>query len=510
MKITLSDLMYIENADAEFLENVKEALTFENPKYKQAIRYSKYEVRNIPEYQLFYMPIKRGIAVPRGFNLDLDKLHYIDKRIERNVKYPKCLISLRDVQNKALDAYLDDPNKGITILPTGAGKSLYGLYVAQLLRQKTLIIVNKNDLVDGWTKDAKTCFGEDFKCGLIKAKKRDIGEQVTIATIQTLNRLDEETLEKLYKEFGCVICDEIHNIGSKQYDIVNNFYGAYRIGLTATLERGDHLEPIILHMFGGISYKHDVKEKIKEILPVNVLMTNTMVEYIPKCAMYKDRDKKTRFKYVDNKDWHKYNKLVDITEIPQNQRPNIKYHDIDNAMMESPIMIRRVVKDILHYVKKGKSCVAFFSKKPHIDLYYEELTKYLASDDVVKYYGDSKDKVDVLKAKAEKAKVTLITYSIGKEGTNVKAWEVGFLVSSLNNAKNVEQAVGRIRRTDGKKKVATLVDYYSPNVYSIQRHHYTRLSRYRKLGFNVTMDYDKKREQQKQTKNRRAIISRGF
>lgn len=509
-QIILSDLMYIKTKDEKLLDEIKEALTFDNPKYLQAKRYSKYKNINIPQYQMFYMPMKQGVAVPRGFKLNLDKFHVKDERIEINVKYPKCLISLRDVQQKALNAYLDDPDKGITILPTGAGKSLYGLYVAQLLRQKTLVIVNKDDLVNGWMKDAKVCFGEDFNCGLIKAKKRNIGEQVTIATIQTLNRLDEETLEKLYNEFGCVICDEVHNIGSGQYDLVNNFKGAYRIGLTATLERTDKLEPIILYMFGGISYKHDVKEKIKEILPVNVLMKNTGIEYTPKCSKYKSKDDSgnlvTKYKYVDSKNWYKYNNLVPITEIEQKKRPNVSYHDIDNSLVEHPKMIRKVIKDILYYVKQGKSCVAFFSKKQHIDLYFNELSKYLPTDEIVKYYGDAKEKVDVLKSKAEKAKVTLITYSIGKEGTNVKAWEVGFLVSSINNAKNVEQAVGRIRRTDGKKKIATLVDYYSPEVYSVQRHHYTRLGRYRKLQFNVFMD-DKK---QQPRKNNRVIVSRGF
>lgn len=497
MKVILDSMMKITEADTETIREIKEQLTFSNDKYVQAQKYSKYPVRNIPQFIHYYSPISGGIAVPRGFKLNLDKSIVEDRRIENTVKYPKCKIKLRDDQDEALNSYLDDPDKGLILLQTGKGKSILGLYIAYTLRQKTLIIVHKNDLVTGWQKDAKVVFGDDIKTGLIKAQKKEIGEQITIATIQTLNRQSEDYLETLYKEFGCVIVDETHHVGSKQYDLINNFEGAYRIGLTATLERGDKLEPIVHHIFGGIAYKNEIRVDDKDILPVEVDMIQSKVEYEPRC-IYTGRT----YKCISKDEWGVYPLAIPISQVHEG-RPNINYHDIDNAIVEDEQFKRKVVIDIIKQVKKGKSCIAFFSKKHHIDLYEKALSKYVDQQLILKYYGDSKENKDVMLQKAEtkEALITLATYSIATEGTNCKAWEIAFLVSSLNNGKNVEQAVGRVRRVTDNKHLARVFDYYHPNVYTVSRHHFTRMTRYKKLKFKINIEGQKKTN---------TIFSRGY
>lgn len=133
-------------------------------------------------------------------------------------------------------------------------------------------------------------------------------------------------------------------------------------------------------------------------------------------------------------------------------------------------------------------------------------------DQILLYYGDAKESKEVMKKKAEnkEALITLATYSIATEGTNVKAWEVCFLVSSINNEKNTEQAVGRIRRSkEGKINPVLVYDYLLPNVYSIgTKHFYTRNTRYKKLGFTVTRINDK--GQTMTTNKRKSMFTRGF
>lgn len=372
--------------------------------------------------------------------------------------------------------------------------TVVGLYLAGYLKQKTLVIVHKDDLVSGWKNDSKVVYGEDFKTGLIKAKKRDVGEQVTIATIQTLNRLSDEELYNLSLEFGCVIVDEVHHASSPQYDLVNEFWGKYRIGLTATLERSDSLVPIILNMFGGISYINEVREQDEDILPVEVNIKASIINYIPHYAYINNK-----YVLIPKEDWGKYTNLYPLTEI-RDKVDRLDYHDIDNTVVEDLSYINTVTKDIILNVREGRSCIAFFNKKAHIDLYEQRLVERGVSKDLIlKYYGDSKESKEDMKECAEnRAMITLATYSIATEGTNVKRWEVAFLVSSLNSGKNVEQAIGRIRRTDGKKRVATVYDYYHPKVLVIDKHIYTRLQRYKKLKFKIN------RQEQK------VLFSRGF
>lgn len=500
MKVILDSMMQLIDLDTETLQEIKDSLTFENEKYKQAKRYSKYPVRNIPQYLYYYTKIPKGIAVPRGYNINLDNYIVEDRRVENTVKYPKCKITLRADQKVALNDYLDDPDKGLITLPTGKGKSILGLYIAYTLRQKTLIIVHKNDLIDGWNKDSKVMF-DDLECGIIKAKKRKIGEQITLATIQTLNRLTEEELDTLYNEFGCVIVDEVHVAGAKQYDLINNFKGAYRIGLTATLERSDNLDVIIHHVFGGLAHSTTATKEDKDILPVSVLMKPVNIDYMPKCH-FNGRS----YTYIPFKEWSNYSNLIDLDLVPNSKRPQINYHDITDAIVENPDYIKKVIKDVKQEVKKGRKCLLTFSKKHHIDLYYDLLKEYYPTDKLTRYYGDSKESISELKSKAENSYITLATYSIVTEGTNVKAWQSLFLVSSINNPKNTEQVVGRIRRIDGIKDRAYVYDYYFPKTIAVARHHFTRIARYKKLLFDITFDDN----YNKPTKSSPKMFSRGF
>ena len=123
------------------------------------------------------------------------------------------------------------------------------------------------------------------------------------------------------------------------------------------------------------------------------------------------------------------------------------------------------------------------------------------------YYGDSKEKSDVMMKKAESKEVlvTLATYAKAVEGTNVKSWEVEFLVSSLNNEKNVEQAVGRIRRRkDGKIDPAIVYDVRYGDCYSLKSHYKNRFSVYKRLKFTI---FDKNSEL---TPRNRGMFTRGY
>lgn len=480
--VHVSDKMYIGRNDitTDLKEEIKEELTIPNKAYYNALKYSRYSTTRIPQNIYLYKEENNALIVPRAYGISKIS-NYVDETVENTVKYPKCLITLRELQSQAEKFYLHNTNNGLIVLNTGIGKSVLGIHLAYMLRQKTLIVVHKDDLVVGWKKDAKLVFGDDFKVGLIKAKKFDIGEQITIATIQTLNRLDAEKQKLIYDTFGCVIVDEVHRAGSQQYDLINNFKGAYRIGLTATLERNDEFCKNIYSMFGGVAFEYKVK-KSEDILPVTVYMKKSKAYYMPKCSYANGR-----YKYVNYKDQWKYShlKLTDICDIPYKERPNLNYHDIEDTTVTRLSYMAQVISDVITEVKyKKHKCLLVFNKKEHIDLYAEHLKKL--GYDSYKYYGDSKDKRDVMLEKAEQSDITLATYGIATEGTNVKSWQTLFLVSSINNAKNTEQIVGRIRRTDGNKERAYVYDYCHTDVYGMARHHDTRRRRYVELGFLIT------------------------
>ena len=71
------------------------------------------------------------------------------------------------------------------------------------------------------------------------------------------------------------------------------------------------------------------------------------------------------------------------------------------------------------------------------------------------------------------------------EGTNVKAWESIFLVSSIANEKDLIQAIGRVRRTKEGKDLVKIFDYSHPSVDGLKRHSAVRMAYYEKKGFRI-------------------------
>lgn len=491
---------------------IKEGLTFENPAYATAKKYSRYGYTNVPRYLTYYEKNKEGYKVPVGY---FDPEHFKGK-IEntRNSKliggFPKFVLKLRKTQQEAADRFLSSNDtlcshriKGCIQLPTGKGKTILALYIAAELKCKTLVVVHKSDLVTGWLKDIKLAFGGKMKAGLIKAQSREIGKYITLATIQTLNRLSEDELKKLYNNFGFVIQDEMHHCPASTFGVVSNFNAAFKLGLTATPERNDGLEHVMQLYFGDFCYCYEQKEgEIDEdILPVKVKYQTLGVTFNPIC-----REAGRSFKVVDFKNRPLKEGECHLTDIPYQSRPKVQHLTVDKEVCE--LIKETVCKDILKMYHKGYSCIVFFTQVECLLSYYDYLLNSVEDeqlDDILSYYGNRKFNDGNLSiAQNRRNTVTLTTYAKTSEGTDCRMWEVAFLVSSLNNGKNVEQAIGRIRRTSNtpKLKTAVVYDYRLPNVYGYSRHFDTRLLRYRKLKFDVkNLDGDN---------GRKKLFMRGF
>lgn len=480
--------------------DIKNNLTFPNPEYANVKKYSKWGYTKVPEFLTYYEMSGDTISVPRGYKYPMTP--DVNRTVEVKVPYPKFCLELRDTQKEAVEAYLIknytlDLN-GIIQLPTGKGKTITGLYLAGALQQRTLIIVHKDDLVTGWKNDIELCFGGKVKSGLIKAKKRDIGQQITIATIQTLSRLSSEELLNLTSKFGLVILDEMHHCPSSSYSVLQNFPARYLLGLTATPERADGLEFVMNLYFGGFAYRYENKgEKEEDILPVKVYKRVCDLECVPICLKIPSNSgDKYVFEHFHTQGGRslKDNEFF-ISEVPYNKRPKVSHLTIDDYVVTNENYITQVCADICNEYGSGRSIVVFFTQKEHINIYFDRLVELVGIDNVTKYYGDNKTNDLSLKVAEEKHQhITLATYAKGTEGTNVKQWEVAFLVSSINNGKNTEQVAGRIRRIkEGKINPVIIYDYVHPNVYSLKNHWDTRRDRYKKLGFMLPSEETPKR-----------------
>ncbi len=284
-----------------------------------------------------------------------------------------------------------------------------------------------------------------------------------------------------------VLVHNCHHCPANTYNIINKFTAPYKIGLSATPERADGLTKIMNYYLGDFAYVHKMESNDKDILPVKVLIRNSTVHYLPEVVELTNR--KGNPYYELKTEEHEELEGIPITNIPFDLRPRIAFHTIDNLVVTNSGFTFQVINDVMGEYNKGRSIIMFFTQKEHCRLYHDLLIiSGVPEDRVQLYYGDSTEKKDTLIERAESKEVliTLATYSIATEGTNVKSWEIAFLVSSMNSEKNTEQAVGRIRRAqEGNKNPVLVYDYRHEGVYTIRNHGVNRNRRYKKLKFKM-------------------------
>lgn len=477
----------LRNCTPEQKAKIKEDLTFPNPAFESAMRHSKFGVGNIPPYVNYYTEGRDGILVPRGYKLPFPYEITEDKRVVNNIEYPPLSVPLRETQTEAVDAFIekyktDKAEHGVIILPTGKGKSILGLYLARKMSQRVLVIVQKDDLVDGWTKDAQFLLGlRPNQVGLIKAQTYRVGNQITVTTIQTLSKLPPERLKKLHAIFGMIIVDEFHHSVAKIYQLVEYFPARFKIGLTATAMRNDGLQDVLYLHFGSLVYEYQDQANDEDILPANIIIRNSPTVFEPeRKSVYNPRKKRPEYEPIP------------ISTI----RKVTSFDPAFNTML---------AKDVIKEYEEGKSCVIFTHEKEHCRVIEQYLIERGVPEEQIQlYYGDAKTPKEVMKERAERREVliTIATYSIATEGTNVKSWERGFLASTVANEISTVQAIGRVRRTDKGKLDCIVYDYRFPKVIIAKNHGAIRDRVYKERGYNV--------EGQESKGNNRKATGRGW
>ncbi len=152
-------------------------------------------------------------------------------------------------------------NKGVVILPTGMGKTIFAALDAKRLNCRTLFIVHKNEIL----REAYEKFSfvwPDSSKGFYNANEKDTHSQIIFASKDTLYR--DGNLEQFKPDdFDLIIIDEVHHSSCTTYrKIIDYFTPKYMLGMTATPERQDRAD--ILELFSyNVYYELSQKEAIE-------------------------------------------------------------------------------------------------------------------------------------------------------------------------------------------------------------------------------------------------------
>lgn len=273
----------IQSLSKSFISKLKSFASFENPQIKLLLSLRK-PLYNTPKYLKGYQESSYFLTLPRGLkeklfeylNYNLVKYKIIDNRVFEKIETKRILFTLRAEQEDAIKEILKY-DSSICVAPPGFGKTLIGAKIFEQRAVKTLIIVNKNMLLDQWISRFVDYFGyKKSDIGFLGKSQNRLNGNIDIATMQSLNNIPE-----LVENYTQVIVDECHHIPALTFEqIVKNFKGMYILGLSATPNRKDELDPILYQQLGNISYEYKKpKTHTNRLLVIKTEFTSSADNY---------------------------------------------------------------------------------------------------------------------------------------------------------------------------------------------------------------------------------------
>ena len=224
----------------EVQERIDKELTYTIPTHNPLDPPEVIKNMGIIRNGLVSLPIGRTDLIPSNYEI-------VDRRVNKPVEFPKFKFELRQSQKDVYDAIEDN---AIINAWVSWGKTFTGLAIAGKLGQKTLVVTHTVPLRNQWAKEVEKVYG--IKAGIIGSGQFDLDAPIVIGNTQTLYR----NVDKIRKEFGTVILDEMHHVSSPTFSkILDTNYCRYKIGLSGTIERKDGKHVVFRDYFGNTLFK---------------------------------------------------------------------------------------------------------------------------------------------------------------------------------------------------------------------------------------------------------------
>ena len=399
---------------------IKHQLKLRNPTYEQAIRTNPRARYVLSEYIKYYRETQHGcLILGRGnegaIRTYADRINHeiktIDCRHEQPCTTPiTTSITLRDYQRGVVSAALHK-DSGMLRLDTGFGKTIIGIELIGRLRQRTLIIVPKLDLLNQWIHEIKQW--TDIKTvGVIQGKNVDI-QDITVATVQSLGKqIDRGTLSRT--SFGCVLVDECHGFTTpKRRVLLESIPSRHCYGLTATARRSDGQGEALRWIFGDVL----VDRKLPRATP-----TIRLAKYHGHIMMQEYADMITE--QVEDTDRNLF-----ITNIVQTE------------------------------INKGRKILVLTKRVNH----YEQIAEGLDADGIIPFgSGQKKKERDELLRSLRKGtreySCILGTFNLLSTGIDIPSLDTLIIAGDLKSDVLSEQSVGRVLRLFEGKDDPVVID----------------------------------------------------
>ena len=424
MKAVISNRIYLE-VTREYKEFLSKELTYKIP--SQNPNDPPIVIKNMARIRenLVTIPIGRTDLIPDDYEI-------VDKRIDVPVDFPDFKFDLRESQQAVYDE-LDD--NCIINAWVSWGKTFTGLAIAGKLGQKTLVIVHTVPLRNQWAKEVEKVYG--FTPGIIGSGKFDLNAPIVIGNTQSLYR----NIEKIRKEFGTIILDEMHHVSSPTFSkVIDTNYARYKIGLSGTIERKDGKHVVFRDYFGSKIFKP----------PKENFMT-------PKIQIVK-----SEIRFMDGARIPWANRVTNLAN-NEEYRHTVALLAATYAARGHKVL---VVSDRVHFLRScaelvGDNAICVTGEVPH-----EQRETLLNEIN----YGNKN--------------ILFGTQAIFSEGISVNSLSVLILGTPINNEPLLTQLIGRVIREQEGKQTPVVIDIHLKGN-TARKQASNRMGYYMKQGWKI-------------------------
>jgi superfamily II DNA or RNA helicase len=394
--------------------------------------------------------IRKGIyEIPRGaWFLLPDSITYQDQRtlpklptLEFHGNLDNTDRDPRFAEQKKAVKQMFEQEQGLIIRPPGTGKTEIACAFAAAAGTRTLVLVHTEDILQQWVSRIETLIPElAGKIGVIRGKECRIG-QITVATVQTLNRSYQDKPDEWWAQWGCLIADEGHHVAAPTWEaIINSCPAFYRFGFTASDKRADGMSPSMRYIIGPVIHRQKFSS------PVKLHVVKAKTDF--------------RAAYRGPFDWSTLlDKLVADTE--------------RNAL---------IAETVDREIQEGNSVLVLSRRIEHL----ENIAAAMSEDCEILTAKRGKAKRREILDKFRAGEITcVLATQLADEALDVQRLNRVCLVHPGKHEGRIIQQIGRALRTHESKQDAVIYDFVDSRVRILDRQWNQRKRTYKKNGISI-------------------------
>ena len=367
------------------------------------------------------------------------------------------LPELYDFQREATNHALRN-NPDMIVIPTGEGKTICALYIADKLLVPTIVITPTIELVKQWDRVIKQYGGECTTYA--SGTEKEFSDFTVITYASILLHLDE------LRKYELIIFDEVHHLFADEYQKIGEVAismadkGVKVVGLTAS-PRTRGKEELIQNVFFPHRYVRTISQRQKSDRAVDL-------SFIPEEVSFSESEMKEY-----NANWDTYVKWIKIyggfrnmMVVPYPNDGRIAYQKIKKMLTENRDKVARAINIILSH-PEGKF-VVFADTIRVVDAMNKVLNNHGVTS--VKIHSRLKGKKVESQSRKEREKIiedlkngnarVLLGCNAIEEGIDLPDMDNAIFLSNFSSSsRKIIQRAGRAMRSVPGKDVKIYVIY---------------------------------------------------